>query len=273
MGRQVGVGGARLRAARLARRGPRRQRRERSTIPSRILKAELPALIWATPTRPSAARCSSPTTAPSTPSTPSLLDPASASCRRSARRCSPRSTATRSTRPRRATRARSPSEILPALPPGAGRDRPRREPRRARAPPRAPAPPGELRRALPPVGQLLPPRRDAHERGFPRFERIARFVGGVHRNRPERTIPVALTCGTVEENLAHNRALAEALRARRLRRSLARAPRRAQLGRLARLLPPPPLRAAARGADVNRRHHSLWSPAIGADGGVLAYGH
>jgi enterochelin esterase-like enzyme len=57
-------------------------------------------------------------------------------------------------------------------------------------------------------------RADGHERWFPRYERIARFVGGVHRNRPERTIPVVLTCGTVEENLPANRALEESLRAR-----------------------------------------------------------
>jgi enterochelin esterase-like enzyme len=57
-------------------------------------------------------------------------------------------------------------------------------------------------------------RAESYERGFPRYERIARFVGGVHRNRPERTIPVVLTCGTVEENLAANRALEETLRAR-----------------------------------------------------------
>ncbi|MDQ3992631.1 MAG: alpha/beta hydrolase-fold protein [Actinomycetota bacterium] len=55
-------------------------------------------------------------------------------------------------------------------------------------------------------------RADAHERRFPRYERIARFVGGVHRNRPERTIPIVLACGTVEENLPANRALEEALR-------------------------------------------------------------
>lgn len=55
-------------------------------------------------------------------------------------------------------------------------------------------------------------RADAHERWFPRYERIARFVGGVHRNRPERTIPVVLACGTVEENLPANRVLEESLR-------------------------------------------------------------
>jgi enterochelin esterase family protein len=57
-------------------------------------------------------------------------------------------------------------------------------------------------------------RADTHEQGFPRYERIARFVGGAHRNRPERTIPIVLGCGTVEENLPANRALEAALRRR-----------------------------------------------------------
>jgi enterochelin esterase family protein len=57
-------------------------------------------------------------------------------------------------------------------------------------------------------------RADVHERWFPRYERIARFVGSVHRNRPERTIPIVLACGTVEENLPANRALEESLRRR-----------------------------------------------------------
>ena len=57
-------------------------------------------------------------------------------------------------------------------------------------------------------------RAERYERGFPRYERIARFVGGVHRTPPERAIPIALACGTVEENLPANRALKESLRAR-----------------------------------------------------------
>jgi enterochelin esterase-like enzyme len=57
-------------------------------------------------------------------------------------------------------------------------------------------------------------RAESYERNFPRYERIARFVGGIHRNRPERTIPVVLGCGTVEENLPANRALEKSLRAR-----------------------------------------------------------
>ena len=57
-------------------------------------------------------------------------------------------------------------------------------------------------------------RAESYERNFPRYERIARFVGGIHRNRPERAIPVVLGCGTVEENLPANRALEESLRKR-----------------------------------------------------------
>jgi enterochelin esterase family protein len=57
-------------------------------------------------------------------------------------------------------------------------------------------------------------RADVHERWFPRYDRIARFVGGVHRTRPQRTIPIVLGCGTVEENLPANEALEESLRRR-----------------------------------------------------------
>ena len=57
-------------------------------------------------------------------------------------------------------------------------------------------------------------RAESYERGFPRYERIARFVGGVHRNGPDRAIPIVLTCGTVEENLPANRALEQSLRER-----------------------------------------------------------
>jgi len=57
-------------------------------------------------------------------------------------------------------------------------------------------------------------RAESYERNFPRYERIVRFVGGVHRNRPDRAIPIVLACGTVEENLAANRALEASLRTR-----------------------------------------------------------
>ena len=52
---------------------------------------------------------------------------------------------------------------------------------------------------------------DRQERGFPRFERISRFVGKVLRGEDAEPIPVTLTCGLAEENLANNRAVAAAL--------------------------------------------------------------
>jgi enterochelin esterase-like enzyme len=53
---------------------------------------------------------------------------------------------------------------------------------------------------------------DGYERGFARFERIARFVGRVRRARDsERPIPVTMTCGLGEENLGNNRAMRDAL--------------------------------------------------------------
>jgi enterochelin esterase-like enzyme len=55
---------------------------------------------------------------------------------------------------------------------------------------------------------------DGYERGFPRFERIARFVGGVRRTREwPQPVPVTMTCGLGEENLGNNRAMRDALAA------------------------------------------------------------
>jgi enterochelin esterase family protein len=54
---------------------------------------------------------------------------------------------------------------------------------------------------------------DRQERGFPRFDRISRFVGKVLRGEGAHPIPVTLTCGLGEENLANNRAVARALAA------------------------------------------------------------
>jgi enterochelin esterase family protein len=55
-------------------------------------------------------------------------------------------------------------------------------------------------------------RRDVHEAGFPRFERISRFVGTTLTRKPERPIAITLACGTVEENFASNVVMYEALR-------------------------------------------------------------
>jgi enterochelin esterase-like enzyme len=61
-------------------------------------------------------------------------------------------------------------------------------------------------------GSFFDPRLDPQERDFPWFTRITRFVADTRRHtvRP-RPVPVTLTCGTAEENLANNRQLALAL--------------------------------------------------------------
>jgi enterochelin esterase-like enzyme len=61
-------------------------------------------------------------------------------------------------------------------------------------------------------GSFLRQRWDKQESGFPRFRRVSRFVGGLLGARTAATpIPITLTCGAPEENLANNRAVAGAL--------------------------------------------------------------
>jgi enterochelin esterase-like enzyme len=62
-------------------------------------------------------------------------------------------------------------------------------------------------------GSFFRQRWDRQESGFARFRRISRFVGAVLNAPPAATrMPVTLTCGAPEENLANNRAVATALR-------------------------------------------------------------
>ena len=61
-------------------------------------------------------------------------------------------------------------------------------------------------------GSFFQQRWDRHEMRFPRFRRITRFVGTILRDGGVAPpVPVAITCGTGEENLANNRAVAAAL--------------------------------------------------------------
>lgn len=61
-------------------------------------------------------------------------------------------------------------------------------------------------------GSFFRQRFDKQESGFPRFRRIARFVGQVLTAQEwAHPIPVTMTCGTVEENLTNNLATKEAL--------------------------------------------------------------
>ena len=63
-------------------------------------------------------------------------------------------------------------------------------------------------------GSFFRGRWDKVESDFGRYQRITRFVGTVLReSSAERPVPVAITCGTAEENRASNRAVADALSA------------------------------------------------------------
>ena len=62
-------------------------------------------------------------------------------------------------------------------------------------------------------GSFFRRRTDPHEWHFARFSRISRFVGEVLRGQGPEPIPVTISCGLGEENLANNRAVAEALAA------------------------------------------------------------
>ena len=81
-----------------------------------------------------------------------------------------------------------------------------------------------------------------------------------------------LTCGTVEQNLAPNRALEQSLRDRATTRACSRSAT-VTIGSRGATPSTRNCAACSRGPDLTRRHHSLYSPAIGADGRVIAYGH
>lgn len=63
-------------------------------------------------------------------------------------------------------------------------------------------------------GSFFRPGHDRQEAGFRRWLRIVRFTGRMIRGNHGPGVPIALTCGTVEENLANNRDMAHALAAR-----------------------------------------------------------
>ena len=61
-------------------------------------------------------------------------------------------------------------------------------------------------------GSFFQHRYDKQESGFARYRRILRFTGQVRRATSGLAVPVAMTCGAIEENLANNRSMADALR-------------------------------------------------------------
>lgn len=72
--------------------------------------------------------------------------------------------------------------------------------------------PGRFGGLLLQSGSFFTPELDPQESGFSGFRAVTEFVAGVHGARDDSTpVPVALTCGTVEENLANNVLMAETL--------------------------------------------------------------
>ncbi|MGK5681731.1 alpha/beta hydrolase [Actinoplanes sp. URMC 104] len=61
-------------------------------------------------------------------------------------------------------------------------------------------------------GSFFQPRFDRQESGFGRWLPIVRWTGRVLRAADGPAVPVTMTCGRLEENLANNRSMAEALR-------------------------------------------------------------
>jgi enterochelin esterase-like enzyme len=63
-------------------------------------------------------------------------------------------------------------------------------------------------------GSFFVPHLDPQESRFPRWDRITGFIEQlIDGSRPTRRIPIAMTCGAAEENLANNRTTAKALQA------------------------------------------------------------
>jgi enterochelin esterase-like enzyme len=62
-------------------------------------------------------------------------------------------------------------------------------------------------------GSFFTPRFDAHEHRFPYYPQVVSFVASAAA-RLERPIPVALTCGAIEENIENNRLMTQTLRSR-----------------------------------------------------------
>jgi enterochelin esterase-like enzyme len=61
-------------------------------------------------------------------------------------------------------------------------------------------------------GSFFTPQFDSQESGFPRYQRIVRFVRATLREgvHPD-PVPVALTCGCAEENMENNSLMARTL--------------------------------------------------------------
>ena len=124
-------------------------------------------------------------------------------------------------------------------------------------------------------GSFFVPRYDAHERRFSRYARITRFVRDTLRDGSyAMPVPVTITCGRAEENMANNREMASALASQGYDVDLEEV---LDLHNYTgwRDAFDPHLTALLRRAwtAMNGTHHEFYSPAIGASGAVVSYGH
>ena len=122
-------------------------------------------------------------------------------------------------------------------------------------------------------GSFFLPRYDPQERRFVRFNRIVRFVRATQRDGAlALPIPVTLTVGAAEENAANNRAMAHALAEQGYEVELEEVPDMHNYTGWRDALRPAPDAPAPAGLDAMSAHE-LYSPAIGAAGTVVTYGH
>ena len=101
-------------------------------------------------------------------------------------------------------------------------------------------------------GSFFTPELDPQEADFESWDEVTGFVASRAGRHPGRAgcPPVAMTCGTAEENVANNRLLRDHLRRARPRRDVGRGPAGPHLDLLARPARPAPHRPAAKGVEL-----------------------
>ena len=165
-------------------------------------------------------------------------------------------------------------DVIPAL--RAGRRsraarRHGRQPRRARDAATQRRAPGTFGALFLQSGSFFMPRFDSHESGFPATRGSCASCGGSCARRASARCPSALTCGTAEENVFNNRVMARALAEQGYDARLDEVPDMHNYTGWRDAFDPHLTRLLARMWTM--RHAELYSPAIGAAGTVLVYGH
>ena len=106
-----------------------------------------------------------------------------------------------------------------------------------------------------------------------RYRRIVRFVRATLREPPRRTVPVALTCGALEENADDNRVMASALAAQGYPVTLDEGRDLHNFTAWRDAWDPHLTRLLRRGVAMRREQVEIEAPSIGGAGTVIGYGH